>query len=66
MAGCALRIPLSSGQCPQRLRRCGLTGSAETTPRPHENGTDRSGQALDLAEEVKPDLVLLDALLPDG
>ena len=27
---------------------------------------DRSVQALDLAEEVKPDLVLLDAVLPDG
>jgi len=27
---------------------------------------DRSMQALDLAEEVKPDLVLLDAVLPDG
>ena len=26
---------------------------------------DRSVQALDLAEEVKPDLVLLDAVLPD-
>lgn len=27
---------------------------------------DRSVQALDLAEEVKPDLVLLDAVLPDA
>jgi DNA-binding response OmpR family regulator len=27
---------------------------------------DRSVQALDLAEEVLPDLVLLDAVLPDG
>jgi PleD family two-component response regulator len=27
---------------------------------------DRSLQALDLAEEVLPDLVLLDAVLPDG
>jgi DNA-binding response OmpR family regulator len=27
---------------------------------------DRTTQALDLAEEVKPDLVLLDAVLPDA
>jgi DNA-binding response OmpR family regulator len=27
---------------------------------------DRTTQALDLAEEAKPDLVLLDAVLPDG
>ena len=27
---------------------------------------DRTGAALDLAEEVKPDLVLLDAVLPDA
>jgi two-component system cell cycle response regulator CpdR len=27
---------------------------------------DRTTHALDLAEEAKPDLVLLDAVLPDG